>query len=236
MRILAIETTEIAGSVAALEADRLLAARDLDSQMRSAQSLAPALAALLQSTGWNATDVELVAVAVGPGSFTGLRVGITTAKLFAYAVGAGVMGIDTLEVIAAQAPAEVDQVWAAMDAQRGQVFAAQFIRDPADSVGRWERRGEEMLLDNSAWLAQLSPGQAVSGPVLDKLANQLPSGVVAVEQKLWWPKAATVGQLAWQQFQSGRRDDVFGLVPQYFRPSAAEEKRTAEANPQRAKK
>jgi tRNA A37 threonylcarbamoyladenosine modification protein TsaB len=143
-----------------------------------------------------------------------------------------------LEVIAAQAPAsaEVTELWAVLDAQRQQVFAGRFRRD---SAGLWQWHDQRsphdqtLLLDHAAWLAQLSAasknGLAVSGPALDKLASQLPSGVVLVDRALWPPKATTVGRLAWRQYQSGRRDDVFTLVPQYFRPSAAEEKQ-----PQRA--
>jgi hypothetical protein len=65
---------------------------------------------------------------------------------------------------------------------------------------------------------------------LEKLAGQLPTSDTIVEQSLWMPKASTVGQLAWRQYQSGRRDDVFALVPHYFRLSAAEEKRAAQSS------
>ncbi len=222
MRILAIETTDIAGSVAALDGQHLVANQELDPQMRSAQSLAPAIATVLKSVRWQPGDVQLVAVTVGPGSFTGLRVGVTTAKLFAYAVGAEAMGINTLEVIAAQAPDEIRDVWAVLDALRGEVLAVRFRRE-ADSV--WQRQGEELLVENSAWLARLTPGETVSGPALTKLSGELPAGVRAIERELWLPKAATVGQLAWQQYQAGRRDDLFAILPQYYRRSAAEEKR-----------
>ena len=224
MRILAIETTDVSGSIAALDSNRIVAAVDLNRLTRSAQSLAPAIVELLQTVGWQPSDVELAGVATGPGSFTGLRVGVTTAKLFAYTVGAAVMGVHTLEVIAAQSPSEVAEVWTVLDAQRSQVFAARYLRDAA---GRWQPQDETLLLDNAQWLALLYAGQAVSGPALIKLSEQVPSGVVILDGSLWSPKAATVGQLAWQRYQSGCRDDVFALLPQYYRPSAAEEKRAA---------
>jgi hypothetical protein len=84
------------------------------------------------------------------------------------------------------------------------------------------------LIDNTAWLASLSPGEAVSGLVLEKLKEQIPSGVTLIDRGCWAPKAFTVGRLAWQEYQAGRREDLFALVPQYYRPSAAEEKRSAE--------
>jgi tRNA threonylcarbamoyladenosine biosynthesis protein TsaB len=219
MRILAIETTDLAGSVAALESNRLLAHFDLDSSRRSAQTLAGGIATLLGKVGWQTRDVELVGVATGPGSFTGLRVGITTAKMYAYAVGAEVMGVNTLEAIAYQAPDDLRKIWAVLDAQREQIFAAQFSRTEDGWVG------QTSLLDNAGWLVRLAASDAVTGPGLGKLSAQVPHGITQIDRALWSPKAATVGRLAWRQYQSGRRDELRSLVPNYFRLSAAEEKR-----------
>jgi len=87
VRILALETSDTAGSAALLDGERLLAEKLLAQGQRSARALAPAVRELLTDAGWQPKDVELVAVTVGPGSFTGLRVGVTTAKAFAYAAG-----------------------------------------------------------------------------------------------------------------------------------------------------
>ena len=222
MRILALETVDQSGSVAALTGDRIVAQRDLDPQVRSAQSLAPTIAEVLENARWNPREIELVAVAVGPGSFTGLRVGVTTAKMLAYAVGSQVLGVNALEAVAWQVPEGIDQICVVVDAQREQLFAAHFRRDFA-SVWQWQEPA--VLVDAQSWLAGLSAAEAISGPGLAKLANRLPGSVHVLERALWSPRAVTVGRLAWQQYQSGRRDDVFTLVPQYFRPSAAEEKR-----------
>ena len=127
MRILAIETTERIGSVAALNDARLLAEATLTSEQRTAQSLAPALVELLSRARWQAADVDLIAVTDGPGSFTGLRIGVTMAKTLAYAIEAKVLGINTLEVIAAQAPPSEAAVTAVIDAQPGQFYSAMGI-------------------------------------------------------------------------------------------------------------
>ena len=132
MRILALETSGSSGSVAALEGTQLILEQPLASGSRSAQSLAPGIDALLAEVGWSVGQIDLLAVTQGPGSFTGLRIGITTAKALAYAVGGQVIGVNTLEVIARQAPpgraapAKQQTLWTVLDAQRGELFAARF--------------------------------------------------------------------------------------------------------------
>jgi tRNA threonylcarbamoyladenosine biosynthesis protein TsaB len=221
MRLLALETTEREGSLAAMLDGKLLAELSLEHTKRSAQSLAPAMIALLDQLGWRPADVELVAVAVGPGSFTGLRIGVTTAKVFAYAVGAEFICIDTLAAIAAATPEDVAKVSVVMDAQRGQVVARCYGRQ---SDGRFEPDEPERLLDAEKWIEQLPPGIAVSGPILAKLAAQLPSHVRVLDRRCWPPRAAMVARLAARAYASGRRDDLWTALPHYCRQSAAEEK------------
>jgi tRNA threonylcarbamoyladenosine biosynthesis protein TsaB len=221
VRILALETTEMTGSVAAAADDNVLEELQLDSMQRSAQSLAPAIGTLLEKVGWRPRDVQLVAVTIGPGSFTGLRVGVTTAKVFAYAVGADILGIDTLQTIAAGAPPEIQALWAAVDAQRGEVVAGEFRRD-AD--GWFEPIGSARLVGVDAWLAGLPAGSIVTGPVLRKLAGRLPSGVTSLEPRYWQPAAGYVARLAARRYAAGQRDDLWTLTPRYSRRSAAEEK------------
>jgi len=222
MRILALETTDTAGSVAALTDGNPLLEITLGQAQRSAQSLAPAMHALFQRVGWLPRDVQLVAVSVGPGSFTGLRIGITTAKVFAYAVGADILGINTMEVIAAAAPENTTMVSAAMDAQRGEVVAQSFARG---SAGWFEPLGSQELIAAETWLTREVPADAVlSGPALLKLANRLPPGVNVLDQSCWRPRATQVGRLAARDHALGRRDDLWKLVPHYSRRSAAEEK------------
>ena len=225
MRILALETSATAGSVAALEDDALLAQLRLDPALRSAKSLAPALAELLLQVGWQSTAVELVAVTSGPGSFTGLRIGVTTAKAFAYAVGCQVVGVNTLEVIAAQATASNvtaagGRVWSAIDAERQQFFVAQF---GIDRGGQLNCLVETHLVEQQTWLAGLQAGEVISGPGLARTAQSLPPAVIVESQDHWQPLAETVGRLGYRAWLAGRRDTPLTLLPQYFRRTAAEE-------------
>jgi tRNA threonylcarbamoyladenosine biosynthesis protein TsaB len=221
MRLLAIETTGRAGSVAALHDGNLLAELDLPPHQGSSQSLAVALEGLLATVGWRPKEVQGVAVVAGPGSFTGLRVGVTAAKTFAYAVGAEVIALDTLEVIAVAAPSAIGRLSVAVDAQRGQVVAGDFVRA---SDGWVHPTGPAGLLDVAAWWAGLSPGSLVAGPVLRQLNERLPGHLVALDPQYWFPRAAAAGRLAARLFAAGQRDDLWSLVPRYSRPSAAEEK------------
>lgn len=221
MRILALETTERIGSLAAMCDGRLLAEIELDPHQRSAQSLAPGMKALLEGVGWRPADVDLVALTVGPGSFTGLRVEVTAAKVFAYAAGAQVLGVDTLETIAAASPHSHQAVSVGVDAQRGEVVARAFRRH-AD--GWFRPLAPAELLDLETWIANLPVGMALSGPVLRKLAGRLPPGVRVLGPRCWGPRASQVARLAARDSAAGRRDDLWTLAPRYSRRSAAEEK------------
>lgn len=227
LRILALETSTLDASVAALEGDCVLGQTLLDRQRRTAQVFAPAIDQQLRSVGWRPQDVQLVAVTQGPGSFTGLRVGVTAAKTLAYAVGAEVFAVPTLKVIAWQTPDTVQRICAVLDAQRQQLFSADFQREGqllAEVSGT-------RIVDIAAWLAGLTPGVAVTGPGLARLQERLPGHVAVVDAACWTPRAATVGRVAHLEYQSGRRHDLWTLNPVYYRSSAAEEKYDARRSP-----
>jgi tRNA threonylcarbamoyladenosine biosynthesis protein TsaB len=221
MHILAIETSGPDASLAALvgEADgaaRLVEQRFVTGPQRTAQYLAPRMVELLRAVGWSAKSIGLVSVAIGPGSFTGLRIGVTTAKTLAYSLGSHVIGVNALDVIASQAPRCAAPLWVVIDAQRQELFAAKFV-DAA-------RVGEPAIVSQADWLKMLRSSDRVTGPGLQRLRARLPSDVNVIDEACWQPLAASVGTLAWRDYAAGRRDDVWKLLPLYYRPSAAEEK------------
>ncbi len=221
MRVLAIETTERLGSVAVGDENNVFECKDLDSSQRSAESLAPGIRSVLETVEWTPQEIDLVAVTVGPGSFTGLRVGITTAKMFAYAVGAEVLGVDTLEVIASRAPAEVERVHVAIDAQRREVVTRSFRRG---EDGQMWPDSPERLIGVDTWFGELPAGSIVSGPILDRLADRIPEGVTVLAEEFRHASADAVARVAMCHYAGGQRDDLWKLVPRYSRLSAAEER------------
>ena len=82
-------------------------------------------------------------------------------------------------------------------------------------------------MDSDEWIGRLTAGVGVSGPGLSRLVERLPRDVLIEDQQRWTPHAATVGQLAVRDYQSGERADLWSLVPHYYRPSAADEKLAA---------
>lgn len=242
-RILALETSGISGSVAALDTSTSQNIYEpLPPNSRSAQSLAPAMDRAIKAVGWKPSDVQLVAVTVGPGSFTGLRIGVTTAKTLAYAVGAEVVGVNSLDVIARQAPREGTILWTALDAHRSQFYVNRYVR-PAD--GHWHRddpTAECSLIDVDEWTKSVADSVAhgncaslaamvgimVSGPVLEKPSLKFAPSPQLAPRDTWNPRADTVAAIAAELHAAGRRDDLWHLKPYYGRLAAAEEKRIAQ--------
>lgn len=200
---------------------RLIVQTSLSTAQKTAQSLAPTLKSILRDANWEPNAVELVAVTSGPGSFTGLRAGVTSAKVFAYATGAQVLAINTLEVIAAQVENASGELWAVMDAQRKQVFASKFAPNKS---GTPEMLLPTQILDDAAMIGKLASGELVTGTGLAKLLRYVPSEVRVGPENSWQPQAATLGRLAFAKYRSGMRNDVWQLAPEYYRKSAAEEK------------
>jgi len=221
VRILAIETSTQRGSVALLEQAEVREEAELPQQQRTTQCLAPVTAKLLAQAGWTPSDVELVAVTHGPGSFTGLRIAVTAAKTFAYAVGAELVAIDTLDVLVEQLPRAVTDACPLMNAQRRQLFAARYQRAAS---GAWQMRDSCHIVDRDRLLAELARQTVLTGPVLERLPAPLLEGQPRAEQSCWFPQASTLGQLGWRAYQRGQRDDPFELHPRYYRSSYAEQK------------
>lgn len=223
MRILALETSGTTGSAALLEDEKLVAERAFDGKMRTAQSFTLAIDALIRDAGWTPQEVKLVAVSQGPGSFTGLRIGVTAAKTFAYSVGGDAVGVNSLEVIAVRSLTSAETVSAVMNAGRGQLYSARFCRSKAEGLIP-ETVQEARIVDAGTWLDSIGSGETVTGPALKRLRDRMPPEVSIAPEDVWEPTAALVGQLGYARFQSGQRDDFWRLVPLYYRQSAAEEK------------
>lgn len=221
VKLLAIETSHQRGSVALLEDGSLVAEATLPEGLPTTRSLHPTIKSLMEDAGWSALDVRVVATTIGPGSFTGLRIAVATAKTFAYLTGADAVGLDTLEVIVHQIPASYHEVHLAVDAQRGEVVAGSFR---LDSSGKVRTITRAHLVRFEDWVRSLPEGAFIGGPALARYAVPEDHAVAVLPRELWFPQASAVGQLGWLRWQEGRADNVWTLAPRYARLSYAEEK------------
>ncbi len=231
--ILAVDTSGMCGTLALRRDGKLLEERELEqSRRRHAQTLISEVQDLLRTHQLTSADVGVVAVSHGPGSFTGLRVGIVFAKTFAFATGCSIVAVDTLQVVAEAAAgdefAEISRLHVVSDAQREQLFVSEFRRV---SNGWWKAVGPIDIVDCEAWQSQAadlaSAEFAVSGPGLVKVAADLLESVSQLPEEMWTPRAANVAAIAERLAAEGRFADAFELEPFYLRKSSAEEKREA---------
>jgi tRNA threonylcarbamoyladenosine biosynthesis protein TsaB len=218
-RLLILETSGRTGLVAVAEGIDLLACRPLDETRRHARDLAPAVAALLQEQDWEPNDLDGVIVSRGPGSYTGLRVGLMSAKTLAYATRCALLGIDTFAAVALQSPPECELVDVIADAQKDLVYVQSFSRGTED----WQAATELAIRPFAAWLKERRAGAWVSGPGLAKWRRHVPGPVPCVEVEDWEPQPESLLVLGLARYEANERDDVFALEPLYLRASSAEE-------------
>ena len=222
MKLLALETSGLSGSVALWD-DGTVAERSLATEgRRHAQTLIAELKTLLDERGVKLAHIDGIAVSIGPGSFTGLRVGVVAAKTLAYTVGCGVLAVDTLASFSEPAPADWSRVHVISDAQRGDVFHGEYQRDAS---GLFELMAPIHILAGADFRASLSPADIVLGPSAKRWTTENSGPQFIHEAWSLQPSATNVATLAARRWTAGERSDLWTLAPFYLRPSAAEEKR-----------
>jgi tRNA threonylcarbamoyladenosine biosynthesis protein TsaB len=186
------------------------------------RALLASVQSLLTNAGVRPFDLSAIGVGLGPGSFTGLRIGLTAAKTLAYAVGCPLFTFDSLEAIAGNAPNEALRVVAIGDAQRGDLFAADFARE--EPGGPLRRTAPTRLERADSWPATLRDGTFIVGPALGRAEPPWPPGVVRCDGAAGYPAGQRMIELVREQMMRGQPVDPWFLEPEYTRRSAAEEK------------
>jgi tRNA threonylcarbamoyladenosine biosynthesis protein TsaB len=218
-RIVAIETSSRRGSVAIAVGPDLIATAEFTADLRHAVELLPSIDRLCRNAGWPPASIEQVHVSIGPGSFTGLRVAVTAARHLALAVGARIVAVPSLAVIAENACLQ-PRVAVILDAKRRQVYAGLFERRGQGHVAL----GPPVLAEPGPWLAAIPRPLAVIGEgIAYHRAAIDAAGVFVIEEKLWLPRAESVHRLGWQLASAGRFTPAGELVPLYLRRPEAEE-------------
>ncbi len=217
-----IETSCRQGSVALLHDEKLVASRSLSQEgRRHARTLVGELQQMLADVDLAPQDCDVIAVSRGPGSFTGLRVGIVCAKTWAFATGCRLVGVDTLQVVAEGMPSDIQQVDVVADAQRGDIYHGRYRRE---DDATWSPLAEVRIVPVEEWLRENTGDTFVSGPALGKLRDRIRTRVTMAPETTWIPQAINVARIGRRQAETGATTDVWSLEPLYLRKSAAEEK------------
>jgi tRNA threonylcarbamoyladenosine biosynthesis protein TsaB len=224
--ILAIETATPHASVALVEGGAVKAETFLPGGRQASETLLAAVDDLFCRCGVEPGAVSCVAVSAGPGSFTGLRVGMAAVKGYCYGWGAPMVRVSTLEALASRCPAEGRTVCPVLDARKKEVYAALF---------RWEgnravRLSPDLAVAPEALMDRLPAGTTVfCGDGLKSYGamfrERLGGRAFLVEGPAGLPSAGATGCLGERLFRDGVRDDPGAAVPGYVRPSEAEFRR-----------
>ena len=228
MRVLAVDTASRVCSVAVVENQGLLAELTVNHGHTHSTHLMPMIDLLLSQCRLSVHDLDGFAVTIGPGSFTGLRIGLSTIKGLAFATGKPACGVSALEVLAWQFPCAGRPICPMLDARKGEVYAAGYTYRNGAPVEVWPAAavppedavagisagiaGDCLFVGNGARLYQ----DKIAG-LLGRRAAFAPAGQDDI-------RAATVGKLGTGRLSQGQFSPLDQLNPWYIRPSDAEQK------------
>jgi len=219
LKTLALDTSTVRGSIALLQGRDVLAELRLASLETHAVRLLRSIEFLLGMAGWELSDIGLVAAGLGPGSFTGIRIGLSTALGLAQTMNIPFAGISGLDALAFQYACLGGRIGILMDAQRGQVYFAEY----ASNAGRLRRLGPAGLCYPGDLKARLGRKQIwLIGDGLRRQVDEL--GLNGRTTKIVDSQpflAASIGLLAIENKRSWRRGDYLVCDPLYIRPPDA---------------
>lgn len=224
MLVLSIDTATLVSSVALATQDKLLAELVIQTRKTHSETLMPHIAELLRMARIDKADIEGIAVSLGPGSFTGLRIGLATAKAMAYALKIPIVGISTFETLAYNCPMPGIYLSPLLDAQKNNVYQSVFSWQqgslveilPARVVGIEQAVKEASLMDKP--VVMLGEAAVMYRQKIEAEGTNL----IFPPQHIVIPHAGAVAVLGCNLLLKGISHDVMNLEPVYIRRSEAE--------------
>ncbi len=235
MLVLGIETSTTQGGVALVGEAGLVSEYTLNVEVTYSERVLPAIERMLEDAGIALSALGGLAVSIGPGSFTGLRIGLSTVKGLAFATGLPVAAVPTLEAMAWVLPEAHLPICPVLDARKQEVYAALFQHGPEGLV----RLMEDIALAPEALADRIRKPTLFLGDGLHTYGDLL-RGLLGERFRLpplsqRGPRAACVAELGRQRLLRGERESIADLVPRYLRASEAELRRQAGDPPRRGR-
>lgn len=221
MKVLGIETSGNIGGVAVCEGKHTIIAKDFGPGMQHGKELIPTIRTTLREIGWKPADIDLIAVDAGPGSYTGLRVGISCAKTLAYALNKPVVDVPVFDIIAENYPVNSTPLCPILDAKRKHVYACIYTTE-----GAQRKRLSEFLVIQPEELASMLPRPViVFGDGIAPYKHIFhQSDIIIAEENHATPKAKYVALLGERMYEAGHRCAIDTLLPLYLRRPEVVEK------------
>ena len=225
MKILALDTSSIVATVAVMEDEKLIAEIILNYKKTHSEKLMPMIEEILNHCEMEPKEIDVFAASLGPGSFTGLRIGMTTVKAMAQALNKPVVGVPTLEGLAYNVLYADGLICPIIDAQRDMVYTALY---------RWEGTGLQEVMEQQVLsvedlindLRDKNEKVIFVGDAVDKFRNKLEESLDTQANfpptMVSMPRAASIAQLAKIKVLKGESMEASQLVPLYMRKSQAE--------------
>ena len=216
MLILALETATPAGSIALVDEEKIISNRYFDTGLQHSQRLFVEIEDVFKAAACALSDIDAVAVSIGPGSFTGLRIGLSAAKGLCLVGDKALVAVSTAEALATRMPFVQYPVCVILDARRQEVYTA--LYDTSSGYPRilssLRAMAPEVLLQERAGQKTIFVGDAVS-TYRDLIANHpeaLPAPFYCVR-----PEAGSTGWLAFAKMKAGETADLETIEPEYLR-------------------
>lgn len=221
--LLAMETSGPCGSIALVTPGRCLAEYSLNSAITHSRRLLASLADLLDDADFAWGDLDGLAVSVGPGSFTGLRIGLSTAKGLAMATGLPLLGIPTLDSLAAQLACTTKLICPIIDARKKEVFAALYQQQEGREL---QRITDYLTITPTNLATHINAPTVFIGDGIhaykDLFLDQLGERATFAPTTIYFARAAAIGMLALERWQAKEFMDPLRAIPLYVRASEAE--------------
>ncbi|NMB17693.1 MAG: tRNA (adenosine(37)-N6)-threonylcarbamoyltransferase complex dimerization subunit type 1 TsaB [Firmicutes bacterium] len=220
MRILALDSSTKTGSAALLDGESVVGEYILNVAMTHSERLLPAIERIMADAGWTGEDLGGIAVTLGPGSFTGLRIGMTTAKILAYLWNISLAGVPTLDALARQGELFAGLVCPLLDARRGEVYGG-IYREGRTLKGPLNVPVGELLdcLPPGEQVLFLGDGAGKYWPIIQGALGERAVLAPGPNRIL---RASFVGLLGQEKLIRGEEEDPMTLTPFYLRRSEAE--------------
>jgi tRNA threonylcarbamoyladenosine biosynthesis protein TsaB len=223
MITLGIDTSTFIGSAGIIQDDKPLAELSLNVEVTHSERLLSSIETVISSARLKIEDIDLFAYAKGPGSFTGLRIGLSTIKGLAFATGKKIVGVSSLLALAMNARYAKYTVCPMIDARKGEVYTAIYEFGPKDKV---KVISKEDAFSPEEVISRIKKKTLIFGTgariYADVIKRKLKDKVILAPLDFDFPSGISVATLGLHMYKKGKFDDLDSVIPNYLRKSEAE--------------